>query len=85
MTRAHLHGQSTDDRILLALNRGPQTVMELVGCLGMPASTIRKALGRLEVFNVERRWSTSDRSWRYHLTPEGQQRVAIMEWRRKQA
>jgi hypothetical protein len=85
MTRAHLNGQSTDERILLALKRGPQTVMELVTCLGMSDSTIRKALGRMEIFYVVRDWSRRSRSWRYRLSPEGEQRVALMEWRRKQA
>jgi hypothetical protein len=84
MTRAHLNGQSTDERILLALKRGPQTVMELSACLVMPVSTIRKALVRL-LYEVERRpISGAQRGMTYHLTEIGRQRVAMLEWRRKQ-
>lgn len=83
MTRAHLNGQSTDERILLALKRGPQTITTLAGCLQLRPASVSYAMKRL-IHETEREPAPENpRYARYRLSAIGRQRVALMEWRRK--
>lgn len=85
MTRAHLNGQSTDDRILLALKRGPLREYELSARLSLNRQTVGKALARL-LHEVEREPVPGHPRYRtYRLSAVGQQRVDLLECLRKQA